>query len=566
MAKILFSSVCKPIGPSVGDTTSVGYELLHGQVTRAQHIYSPRVVHKQFALDYISINLDTPSKVLHYPSKRTFIKEIKKGYDIIGISFVLSTAHHMIEMCKLIRQYSPSTKIVLGGYGTVMSDEELQPYSDAICRGEGVEFMRRFLGEPPIQVEEYHHPDIKSRLRVFGIPVSHTAMVFAGLGCPNGCDFCCTSHYFKKQHIKLLSSGSVIFDVISKHKRDDPNMDHTILDEDFLLNKQRAFDFLNCCRKENTTFSIFCFASVKALSQYTFDELIEMGIDGLWVGYEGKQSGYEKHEGVNIDQLIRDLEDHGIAVLTSMIVGIPYQTDEITRQEFSDLMSNEPSMCQFLIYGPTPGTPFYEKVMEADLLHNDLSSNNMRYYKKCTGFTAMVKHPFLRRKEIEKLQKEFYKKSFEMLGPSILRLIQVKLNGWNRYKDHKNPLLCKKADEFKKKLSPYLSILPVAIIGPKITIKNRIKYIRQFFKILKISPWRGKIYVFLSPVMAIGAFLTWLNLFFKFFEHPFTRVHRYNGRRLQEKHLKHLCVEYQLPLNAGVLLKVLDLLKSWKAM
>ena len=153
--KVLLSSVCKPIGPSVGDAESVGYELLHGQVTRSQHIYSPRVVHIQFALDYIAENLDTPSVVLHYPSKRRFIKEIEKGYNVIGIAFALSTAHHMMDMCQLIREHSPSTKIILGGYGTVMSDDELRPYCDAICREEGVGFMRNFLGEPALPVEAY---------------------------------------------------------------------------------------------------------------------------------------------------------------------------------------------------------------------------------------------------------------------------------------------------------------------------------------------------------------------------------------------------------------------------
>ena len=94
--RVLLSSVCKPIGPTVGDAESVGYELLHGQVTRSQHIYSPRVVHVQYALDYIAENLDTPTVVLHYASRRTFIREIKKGYDVIAIGFALSTAHHAI--------------------------------------------------------------------------------------------------------------------------------------------------------------------------------------------------------------------------------------------------------------------------------------------------------------------------------------------------------------------------------------------------------------------------------------------------------------------------------------
>ena len=38
--KLLLTSVCRPLGPRYGDGESVGYELLYGQVTRAQGIFS----------------------------------------------------------------------------------------------------------------------------------------------------------------------------------------------------------------------------------------------------------------------------------------------------------------------------------------------------------------------------------------------------------------------------------------------------------------------------------------------------------------------------------------------
>src|SRR3990167_5092811 len=93
--KLLLTSVCRPIGPKYGDATSVGYELLHGQVTRAQGIFSPRCVIHHFSLEYIAHNLDSPAVVLQYPSEVEFIKELKNDYDFIGVSFVLSTFHRM---------------------------------------------------------------------------------------------------------------------------------------------------------------------------------------------------------------------------------------------------------------------------------------------------------------------------------------------------------------------------------------------------------------------------------------------------------------------------------------
>ncbi|MEI2724327.1 MAG: hypothetical protein V9H26_12595 [Verrucomicrobiota bacterium] len=107
---------------------------------------------------------------------------------------------------------------MLGGYGTILKDEVLRPYGDHICREEGVAFFRRLLGEPEIPMP-YKHPLIVSWLKVFGWKVSGTGKIFAGLGCPNGCDFCCTSHFFSRKHIKLLPDGKDIYAVVGALSR-----------------------------------------------------------------------------------------------------------------------------------------------------------------------------------------------------------------------------------------------------------------------------------------------------------------------------------------------------------
>src|SRR5512141_1751615 len=81
--KILLTSVCRPLGPKYGDAPSVGYELLYGQVTRAQGLFSPRTFNIHYSLEYIAENLDAPTVVLQYPSKGELIRELKKGYDYV---------------------------------------------------------------------------------------------------------------------------------------------------------------------------------------------------------------------------------------------------------------------------------------------------------------------------------------------------------------------------------------------------------------------------------------------------------------------------------------------------
>ena len=90
--RLLLTSVCRPLGPKYGDGESVGYELLYGQVTRAQGMFSPRATHVHYALDYIANNLEIPTVVLHYPSRRELIRELKRGYDFVGNTRAVDSA------------------------------------------------------------------------------------------------------------------------------------------------------------------------------------------------------------------------------------------------------------------------------------------------------------------------------------------------------------------------------------------------------------------------------------------------------------------------------------------
>ena len=77
MKRVLLTSVCRPLGEKYGDAPSVGYELLFGQVTRAQGLFSPRAHHIHFSLEYVAENLESPTTVLQYPSRREFVRELK---------------------------------------------------------------------------------------------------------------------------------------------------------------------------------------------------------------------------------------------------------------------------------------------------------------------------------------------------------------------------------------------------------------------------------------------------------------------------------------------------------
>lgn len=517
--KVLLTSVCRPMGPAYGDAPSVGYELLHGQVTRAQGLFSPRTFNNYFSLDFIAENLDAPTVVLQYPSKRELIRELKNNrYDYIGVSFIMALMHKMKEVVALIRKYSPGSKIVLGGYGTVLEDDVLKPYGDYFCREEGVTFFRRLLGETPLPMP-YKHPLLVSWLKIFGWQVSGTGKILAGLGCPNGCDFCCTSHFFKRQHIRLLPSGRDIYQVAERYLEMDPDLVLLIIDEDFLLNKKRAMEFRDCVLKGGKTLSIFAFSSIKAISQYTVEEILEMGIDGFWIGYEGTRSGYGKQEGRPVEEILTEFREHGITVLTSMIVGFDYQTPEVVAREFDGLMALKPALSQFLIYGPVPGTPFYDRVMKEGSLQELYKTDKDLFYRRADGFATMMKHPTLSAAEIEGIQRWCYEQDFARLGPSIFRVLEARLLGYRKLKDSPNPALRQKAAFYARELRvAYPVFLAGRLLGPNAAVRAGIAQLER-----KVHAELGAPTLLerSQSALAVGAALwTGLTLKLNWFQHP----------------------------------------------
>jgi radical SAM superfamily enzyme YgiQ (UPF0313 family) len=506
------------MGPQYGDAPSVGYELLYRQVTRAQGIFSPRTVNVFFGLDYIAENLDAPTVVLQYPSKRELIKELKKGYDYVGVSFIMALMHKMKEVVALIRQYAPNSKIVLGGYGTVLKDDVLKPYGDFICREEGVAYFRRLLGEPEIPMP-YKHPLIVSWLKVFGWKVSGTGKIFAGLGCPNGCDFCCTSHFFSRKHIKLLPTGRDIYNVVERYHDLDPSLVFLIIDEDFLLNKKRAMEFRECVLAGGKRPSIFAFSSIKAISQYKVEEILEMGIDGFWIGYEGTRSNYAKQQGRPVDEILTEFREHGITVLASMIVGFEYQTPEIVAQELDGLMKLKPSLGQYLIYGPVPGTPFHERVIKENLLQDIYTTEKDLFYRRADGFRTMMKHPTLSPAQIEDMQRWCFEQDFQRLGPSIYRVLETRFLGYLKLKDSPNPVLRQKAEYFARELRyAYPVFLAGRLLGPNATIR---KWIGDLEKRIHAELGKPAFAQQFKSVMAVGAALwTGITLKLDLFQHP----------------------------------------------
>lgn len=455
---VLFSSVCQPFGIQQGDGFSVTYNGSK-QLLWAQGVFRTHETSLQWSIDFIAENIEAPAVTLHYPTLKDFVREIKKGYDYVGISFNVPVMHKVVPMVEAVRRFAPSSRIVLGGYGTVLGDKELKHYGDHICRGEGVSFMRDLLGEA--NGTPLTPPLITQRTSLFSLPLpGRQGIIIAGLGCPNACDFCATSHYFKHRHIPLLPSGEAILDAIRRYRERYPRMvSFYINDEDFLLNRERGRQFLEAVRASDLPpLELQIFGSVKGLSQFSAAELVEMGVEMVWVGFEGLRAGYRKMEGRPYGELLADLRRHGINVLASMIIGFDYQDEKTIEEEFRKLIAMRPALCQFLIYGPTFGTAAHERMRAEGRLFSEMWE--APGWRKLDGYVLTFDHPHIKPERMSQILMSLYRREYELLGPSIFRAVDTWLEGGRNLKDHPSPRVRSKAQTYRRNAHRALTLIP----------------------------------------------------------------------------------------------------------
>jgi len=238
-----------------------------------------------------------------------------------------------------------------------------------------------------------------------------------------------------------------------------------LIDEDFFIHEKRAREYLECVREGGISSSIMGFGSVRGLSRFAADEIAEMGFDIVWTAVEGEESGYKKLQGKRLDALYRDLRSRGVAILSSMIIGFPYQDRARVMDEFRQLTALGPALWQILIYFAFPGTPLYQKVLEEGRYLGPYQ--DQPDYRTFDGFSMHFKHAHFTPNELETLQKELYRQCFEMLGPSLIRVMRAWFEGYQNMKHASQPLLRDRAQRMRRYVRSALpGIYPAICFGP----------------------------------------------------------------------------------------------------
>ena len=457
-ARVLLSSVFGPYAQDdeFGSRAINPMELYHNQVTRAQGSFSLRMFHRSWGIMMIQENISAPCSVLDFPTREAFARELTTNhYDVVGISSIIVNVGKVREMCRMVRELSPDSVIVVGGHVTAIPGVETMIDADHIVRGEGISWMRRYLGEDdhaPIR-----HPAIVSGIetRIMGIRLPNrkggtAATIIPSVGCPMGCNFCTTSAFFggKGKFVNFYETGDELFDVMCGIEAELKVHSFFVMDENFLLHRKRALQLLERMKQAGKSWELSIFASANAIRKYTMLELVELGVSWVWMGLESPKSSYSKLQGEDIGQLTRELREHGIRVQGSTIVGLEHHTPDNIAEEIESAVAYQTDFHQFMLYTPVPGTPLYQEMSDQGRLLKDIDPADIH-----GQFKFNFRHAAISREDSKRYLDWAFWRDFESNGPSLYRMCQTMLKGWNRYKDHPDPRVRERFTREVKKLS-----------------------------------------------------------------------------------------------------------------
>jgi radical SAM superfamily enzyme YgiQ (UPF0313 family) len=325
------------------------------------------------------------------------ITERVQRADLVGITTTAPTYSSALALANLIKQSNNGTKVVLGGPQATFLDRECLEKSaaDAVVRGEGEATMLDVAAS--IESGSLHdvegitlrdagaivrNPDRKLIADLDDIPFPardllpmgkysppRSTGVISSRGCPFRCIFCASSNMYHKT-FRSRSAYNVFEEVAQLVGQGYENV--TMLDDNFILNKERAFKFADLVEENNLKFSWSCTGRVDSIDDDLLGRLREVGCNGLFFGVESASDDTLKliKKGFLTDQVIDAfdvLRNYDYATTASFMIGLPGDDRQKVVDTINLAKQVTPDFAMFSVTTPYPGTELYENIDNYDL-------------------------------------------------------------------------------------------------------------------------------------------------------------------------------------------------------
>ena len=404
----------------------------------------------------------------YMPDKKEFVDTVKGyGPDIIGISIRTSALSFATEMAGWLDDEFPDIFVMAGMYHASLAPEDVINMRgvDAVCIGEGeyvcLDFVNYFAENGKLDLEAdsfwikdldgtvfknpvrpyitdldklpfpdldiFDYPNLRSNLQ------QNTAEVIVSRGCIYSCTYCANAQlrnlYPDKKNYARFRSPENSIKLLELILEKDPKIERFSFNDAIInINENWFYEFAALYR-ERIGKKFICNLRVELINEKLVEELAKTGCYLVTIGVEiGNEELRTKHlkRTMKNDHMIKVshmLKNTGIIVNTYNIIGLPYETPELSLEtiRLNAKMHTDNIIISF--FYPYPTTRLREIAEEAGFLDPRIKPNDpvqlrMPQYPRSEMF--YFRYSFL--KLIKKYRKLYTTYTGERLEQEISRL------------------------------------------------------------------------------------------------------------------------------------------------
>lgn len=386
--------------------------------------------------------IDAPAVDMDYETIKSEVESYSPN--LVAITAVTPTIGSALKVAEISKKACPGALIAMGGYHPTFTYQELlkNDYVDLVVIGEGentlLELAQALDSRQDIsKVKGIAFKTFKTSSRgiiedldTIPFPARHLlpmddykimnmkftiGTLISGRGCPYHCSFCASSAMHGHK-LRLRSSENVVDEM--EHLIQDHHAEIlAFMDDTFTLNKKRVYDICDDMKERGIDNYWGCTARVDTISEDLLKKMKDAGCITLFLGVESsdQQSLDELNKRITVDKIKKTFEltkKHGVRTIASVALGMPGDTRKSIENTIKFVKSLEPNYAIFSLATPYPGTDFYAKSLENNLIKtNDWS--------KFSLLTPVIETVDCSLEELKKLQKkafrEFYARPLYLL-------------------------------------------------------------------------------------------------------------------------------------------------------
>lgn len=332
------------------------------------------------------------------------IAELKP--EVVGFSCTTPLFPSAVVLAEAIKEILPRTAIVLGGpHISALPRESLEASKaiDFVIFGEGEESFLELLqawensgpfdhlagvgfkkqGRAVINAPRPFIRDIDALpfparhlfpLERYRDPVHYDepySVMVTSRGCPFRCIFCASSVTWARK-VRLRSPENVIGEIAEVANRFGIR-NISFADDTFTLNRERTIDICRRIVKEKFNINFLCSSRLDTIDEERLHWLQKAGCHTLTFGIETGNQEIAKVIRKDVDlslapRVFKMVQDYGIAVHSSYIIGNPGDTRETIEQTIQFALDSGTDEAQFSISTPFPGTDLWKMAIAQGLL------------------------------------------------------------------------------------------------------------------------------------------------------------------------------------------------------